>query len=344
MNPAQLILLASLILLSGCSAAVSEYISSQRSFGHEGLTTSSELENQGFSKATYCSDLYQVCMSYLTAEPLVDKKSLNYQVSLSGTGADDKIALDLKRNTIEAYRGEVVLIHGFRASKEFMVNSALYFRFLGFKVLVPDLLGHGESGGRLSFGIRDGEVLNELLNSHHATTHPLFIVGNSMGSITAVELARKRDDISGLILQAPMIVFDEAAANYANAYSPFLSLLLSDKSIRRGATQALQAAEVSLDQTDIRPAVSQSRIPVLILASSEDPVAPFSHFENLSNPSLSVHDIRGRSHPGMAVIGQQDNEDIQRWLKSTNGHAIHATKADNADDLNTMHSGQWHTQ
>jgi hypothetical protein len=35
--------------------------------------------------------------------------------------------------------GTVLFLHGLRTSKEFMVFNALYFRFLGFRVIVPDL-------------------------------------------------------------------------------------------------------------------------------------------------------------------------------------------------------------
>ena len=255
-------------------------------------------------------------MSYLSAEPLTDKHTLNYTVSISAAGINETIQLQLTRKDTNSYRGEVVLIHGFRSSKEFMVNSALYFRFLGFKIIVPDLLGHGESGGEISFGVKDSQILDEILSQRSDIRYPLLIVGNSMGAVAAAHLAAKRSDVAGLILQAPMKMFDQAAVSYINSYSPLTSLLVSDPAIRSGAIRALNNADVSLAQTDIKPLITSLKIPTLILVSSTDPVAPFSYFKSFDDKNTAVIDMVNRSHPAMAVIGDNDNVYIQQWLNS----------------------------
>lgn len=173
------------INLAGCSTLVSEYISTQQSFDYENVASKDGLVEQGFVKSKYCSNQEQTCMSYLSAKPLTNKQSLNYEVSISASGINEIIQLQLERKDTKPYRGEVILIHGFRASKEFMVNSAFYFRFLGFNVLIPDLLGHGESNSEIRFGVKDSQILNELLNQRADLGYPLSIVGNSMGAIAA---------------------------------------------------------------------------------------------------------------------------------------------------------------
>jgi len=309
-------LLITCISLSGCSTVVSEYISSQESFGYEHIASNEELVKQGFTKSNYCSNQNQACMSYLSAEPFIDKQKLNYNVSIKASGNNEVLQLKLERKNVKLYLGEVVLIHGFRASKEFMVNSALYFRFLGFKVLIPDLLGHGESNSKISFGVKDSQILDELLSQRSNIRYPLFFVGNSMGAVSAAHLAAIRSDVSGLILLAPMMMFDEAAVNYINSYSPLISVFISDQVIRDGAIKALNNADVSLDQTDIKPIISSLKIPTLILVSSSDPVAPFSYFKFPQGRNITVVDVGNRSHPGMAVISNNDNEHIQKWLNS----------------------------
>jgi hypothetical protein len=57
-----------------------------------------------------------------------------------------------------------------------------------------------------------------------------------------------RNDTDGLVLQAPVVVFDQAVVNYANAYSPFYSSFIPDSSIRTGAAKALKDADVRLEQ------------------------------------------------------------------------------------------------
>jgi pimeloyl-ACP methyl ester carboxylesterase len=304
------------ISLVGCSSAVSSYISSQQSFGYDQIASSDTLAQQGFFKSEFCSITTGSCLSYLEARPMSDKQRLSYQVTIQTNGKEELSRLKIERKDTNCYSGLVVLIHGFRASKEYMVNSALYFRFLGFDVIVPDLLGHGESSPGIRFGIEDSDVLSELLDTLEVSGKPIFVVGNSLGAVAATRLLNLRNDIDGLVLQAPMVVFDQAVVNYANAYSPFSSSFIPDSSIRTGAVKALKDAGVRLEQTNIVPTLSNGKIPVLILVSTNDPVAPPYSYSPISSELISVVEVSGRSHPSMSVINQQDNEVIQSWLSN----------------------------
>lgn len=311
----KLFVLLGLWALTGCSAFVSQYISGQQSFSYEHLASSDELIRLGFQKSNYCPDRNQACISYLTAEPLTDMSNLDYQVTIDTPGKEETIQLHLMRKNTGLYRGQVILIHGFRMTKEFMINSALYFRFLGFSVLVPDLLAHGESGGEVGYGVLDSQILDDVLVHVSGSKEcPILVVGNSMGAVAATHLARKNNRVSGLILQAPMTIFDSASVNYINSYSPFMASFLPDHIIREGAVNALNNAGVLLSQTDIKPALSSLKIPTLILTSVSDPVAPYAYYEPSQSQEVTVTRIENRSHPGMAVIGQQDNDYIQQWL------------------------------
>ncbi|MEE4245628.1 MAG: hypothetical protein V2I33_09465, partial [Kangiellaceae bacterium] len=66
----------------------------------------------------------------------------------------------------------------------------------------------------------------------------------------------------------------------------------------------------------IKPIVAAINIPVLIFASTSDQVAPFSYFDSLSSPKISVIKVNDRSHPSMSIIGTQEHLYIQQWLKS----------------------------
>lgn len=302
--------------LAGCSSAISGYISSQQSFGYEQIASRETLREQGFSQSVFCSMKTDSCISYLTAKPLSDKQKLSYRVEVQINGREELNQLEIQRENISHESGLVVLIHGFRASKEYMVNSALYFRFLGFDVLLPDLLGHGESSSGIRFGVEDSKVINELIDKLDHPGKNILIVGNSLGAVAATQLTELRSDIGGLVLQAPMTRFDQAAVNYIDAYSPFLSALLPRRSIEEGAVKALNDADVQLEQTDIIPMLIDSNVPTLILVSDLDPVAPPKSYRDISNEYITVVEVSGRSHPSMAVITQEDNEIIQSWLTS----------------------------
>ena len=303
--------------ISGCSSLISNYISSQQSYGYENIASDKALFQQGYVKSEYCSEKHSNCISYLKAKPLNDKRFLRYDVAIDVNKKTENIHLELtKKELPNIFKGTIVLVHGFRASKEFMANSALYFRFLGFNVIAPDLLGHGDSSGKISFGVKSAQIINELLKNNADIEYPLYVLGNSMGAVAASYLAKENDNISGVILQAPMTIFDKATVNYALSYSPIISMLFSEKTIRQSAIKALDNANVSVEQTDIKPMLSGVNTPVMILASTNDPVAPFAYFKSLSNNNVSVFKIDNRSHPGMNIIGNKEHFYIQEWLIS----------------------------
>jgi len=320
-----IILFVCAIVLAGCSSVISSYISSQQSFGYDQIASGETLTQQGFSKSEFCSTATGSCLSYLTATPLSDKHSLSYEVSILANGKEELNQLEIQRTDTNCYSGLVVLIHGFRASKEFMVNSALYFRFLGFDVVIPDLLGHGESSPGIRFGIEDSKVLSELLDELAIHGKTLFIVGSSLGAIAAAELPNLRNDIDGLVLQAPMVGFADAVVNYMGAYSPFLPSIIPESSIKNGAAKALANAGLEIEQTDITSALAKGKTPTLILVSNGDSVAPPDSFKQLSSDLITVVEFPGRSHPSMSVITQQDNEIIQSWFKSKANKALQRT-------------------
>lgn len=86
----------------------------------------------------------------------------------------------------------VVLCHGLAAAGEQLLADAEYFAGRGYRVLVPDLRGHGRSGkparlDRVSLSIaRLATDLLEMLE--HAGAGPVHWVGNSLGGIVALWL------------------------------------------------------------------------------------------------------------------------------------------------------------
>jgi len=310
-----LFLILTCLGLSACSSMVGYYLSGQESYDPALVTSEQELNNQGFSSHQYCSTERQICIGYLSAKALPQAKKLKSTIGVDEEAEQTEVSLLLKREDTPAFsQGTVILIHGFRISKEFMAATALYFRFLGYDVLMPDLLGHGDSGGAPGFGVKDVPVLNEWLDQVKPVSKPLFLLGNSMGAVTATALSQIRNDIQGLMLMAPMPVFDQAVVNYAGQSS--LSYILPEESLRQGARRALDNAGVTLQQTDIKPGLSQLDLPVLLLVSEQDMVSPSRHFEDLSVSNLQRITSMKRGHRGMLLLDNEQHQQLLPWLRA----------------------------
>lgn len=306
------LLLALALLLSGCSQLVANRISNSSSY----LVAAqpSVLAKLAPQQSQVCA-ADGICMVYWKIVPAAKPaEKLKFQMDLAINDTSSQFSLDLNRAQLPSRQGTVLLLHGYRGSKEWLAMNAMYFQFLGFTVLVPDLLGHGQSDGQLAYGVRDAAMLQQLL-AEQALPGPLLIVANSMGALSAAHILARQHAVAGVMLQAPMRVFDQAIVAYASISSNWLTGLMSEQHLRDGAALALQQAGVSLAQTDLRQYQHYFTTPTLILASDKDPIAPYEHYAPWQTPQLMVHNISGRHHALMAVISQPEHELIQQWLQ-----------------------------
>ena len=102
-------------------------------------------------------------------------------------------------------RAPVVLyLHGARWNLTGSVTRIERWRQLGFAVLAVDYRGFGKSSDVApteAYAYEDAEAAWDYL-ARLAPQRPRFIVGHSLGGAIAAELARRRPDASGLVLEA----------------------------------------------------------------------------------------------------------------------------------------------
>lgn len=135
-------------------------------------------------------------------------------------------------------RGTVLFFHGNAGHRGYREPVLRAFATRGWGVMIPDYRGYGGSTGTPSEqGLyADGEACRAWLAAHDGG--PLVLMGSSLGSGVAVELAR-REPPAALVLQSP---FDSMTSVAASAY-PILPVrwLLKDRypnDARIGAVRA----------------------------------------------------------------------------------------------------------
>ncbi|HYI99979.1 MAG TPA: alpha/beta hydrolase [Thermoleophilaceae bacterium] len=128
----------------------------------------------------------------------------------------------------------------------------------GFAVYAVDHRGHGRSEGprayvdRMAHAVADLHSLSEIAAERHPTV-PRFLLGHSMGGLIALEYALlHQDELTGLVLSAPLAVLD------ANP-------------VARGAARALSAVAPRLPIYRI-DATTVSRDPEVVRAYERDPL------------------------------------------------------------------------
>jgi alpha-beta hydrolase superfamily lysophospholipase len=104
-------------------------------------------------------------------------------------------------------RAECVLFHDLGASAASLADLAASLSDHGFRVLVPDLPGHGATAARLPRGIRDfGEIVDTLFNGGGSGL-PRFLGGLGWGASAALNVAAgsQGDSLSGIVLIEPLL-------------------------------------------------------------------------------------------------------------------------------------------
>jgi uncharacterized protein len=196
----------------------------------------------------------------------------------------------------------VVLVHGLDASKssQYVLDTASIYAQADYSVLMLDLRGHGESAGeRTTLGyqeVRDvREALSWLEEEQGFEPGEVVLHGWSMGGATVLRSA------PGMGIAA---VVEESG--YAD-----LPLLLRDRlpessglpSFFNPGIFLMAKLFLDFDPWSVKPGqdatkLSEERVPLLIIHSTDDEVVPFKHTEMLaaSYPAAEFWKIEGYGH------------------------------------------------
>ncbi|CAB0151328.1 Lipase 1 [Pseudidiomarina piscicola] len=316
-------LLVTSILLSGCANYV-EYELSKRPQGMQWENESeASLRTLELSKREFCLPYLGGCTGYYFGKPyhLLDTDKsfarLTFNAELEVNGQVDTSHLDLQREQVAPRSGTVVLLHGYGGDKSSMGYLAAYYMFLGYHVVVPDLLGHGDSSAQqVGFGVRDAAFINTLIDSLPAreVPHPLYLAGVSMGAVAAAHVAKNRDDVSGLMLFAPMRPMDQATTAMVELLYPNLSKVMPTESIREGVLAAMRKQDVAIEDTDLRKLLPAIQLPTLVIASDKDAIAPYDYYLPLESDRLQLIMAPGRHHMSLGVMDNERHEHVRAWL------------------------------
>jgi acylglycerol lipase len=168
----------------------------------------------------------------------------------------------------------------------------------GFAVYALDHRGHGRSEGprayvdRLEHAVADLHTLSDLARERHPAP-PQFLLGHSMGGLIALEYAlRYQDELTGLVLSAPLAVLDANAvarsvARALSAVAPRLPVYKIDATTvsrdpevvrayerdllnHRGRLPARTVGELMAATTTLPERLPALRLPILSLYGSAD--------------------------------------------------------------------------
>jgi len=182
----------------------------------------------------------------------------------------------------------VLYLHGARWNLTGSVTRIERWRQLGFSVFAVDYRGFGRSSDVApteDYAYEDAEAAWDYL-AKLAPGRQRFIVGHSLGGAIAVELARRRPDAAGLVLEATFTSVRDMIDQSPWGFLP-VSLILTQK-------------------FDTLSKIGDVKMPVLVTHGTRDSVVPFEMGERLYNaahgPKRFVK-VEGAGHHNLSGAG-----------------------------------------
>lgn len=232
--------------------------------------------------------------------------------------------LALKEYGRSGKKGEVILIHGTGAKAEMWMPQIEILEERGWRCIVPDLRGHGESaepGDRTDLDLHISDLLETFADLQ--ISWPAIFVGHSLGSIISIELAAARPELVAKILavslpgRVPQITVSafKIFLDYHHAIKDTVihrSLGWRERVLLDTNNHSLRQVMENFKDLDYVSRVPKVTCPVHFAVGRLDPVAPWQHVKSMHN-SLPGSTFRLIEFAGHNCMDSQPKE-FNKWF------------------------------
>jgi pimeloyl-ACP methyl ester carboxylesterase len=238
-------------------------------------------------------------------------------------GAPDGIVLDGWLFTPRERNGSgVILLHGVGDTRIGMAMHASYLLRAGFTVLMPDLRGHGSSGGSvISYGIRESGDVHAWADwflRQRPIAH-LYGLGQSMGAAILLQSLSREPRFRAIVADCPFDSF-ENIAYYRLEHESRLGRWASWPVVQTGVIYARLVYSLDMRQASAAAAIRTTTVPILLIHGTADDHIPPSESATLHslNPRFTtLWLVPGAGH--VASLSTSPQEYVRRvtdWFRS----------------------------
>lgn len=217
--------------------------------------------------------------------------------------------------------GTVIVLPGMLQSRFTMTFWGIGLAQRGYRVVLLDLRGHGDSSGRhLTYGIvesRDTIQVIEALDAKGLLARPVVALGASYGASTALMAAADSNHIDAVVAFAPFTDAPSSIDHLARTLFPWLFWAISDETMADAIDGASARSGVDLREARAIDVVGRITVPLLLVHGQEDGwVPPQNSFElyRAANGSASLMVVPEAGHMDLPMRYDDFSERVFDWL------------------------------
>jgi dipeptidyl aminopeptidase/acylaminoacyl peptidase len=220
-------------------------------------------------------------------------------------------------------RGTIVLLHGVRQDRRSLSALGAALSDAGYRSLLVDLRGHGESSGRyLTYGSVDPGDISAVLDDVAARGHALGRVGAfgfSYGAAVALDLGARDERVCAVVAAAPFASLREVLVDYRKKYLPAALNALPERWFESALQAAARLAAFDLQAASPLHWVQQSRARQLLIHGTADTQVPLRHsvaLSSLAGPLAELRSVPGAEHYDLPaeLLEREALTWFERWL------------------------------
>ena len=220
-------------------------------------------------------------------------------------------------------RATILVLHGIDANAFYLLPTGNYLRHAGYRVVLVDLRGHGQSTGEfITYGVQESADLSavlDYLDHEHLLAGPVGVYGISYGAATAIQFAARDPRVKAVVAVASYATFRAEVPHFGRTLMPFIGWWISDAHFDSLVDQAGQLAHFDPDAASPLRAITQTHTPILLLHGAIDMINPADSSRQLhaaapDHTQLILLQAEGHTIAQLDPTGQIKHETLQ-WFQ-----------------------------
>jgi pimeloyl-ACP methyl ester carboxylesterase len=175
-------------------------------------------------------------------------------------------------------KGTILVLHGFLGDHVFVRGAAEKIAEDGYRAVMVDLRGHGESTGHhITFGVVESHDMMSVLDwlqQHNLAGGEIGVYGTSLGAAVALQWSAIDPRVKTVVSIASFATLRDEAPRFAKTIIPLPGLFLSKNDMDDILARAGEIAHFNVADANPLNAITHSHASILLIHGDDDAIIP----------------------------------------------------------------------